>query len=264
MTATATAYQYILVDRRESDRVGIIRLNRPDALNALSPDVVSEVVDVLEAFDDDEAIGCIVITGGEKVFAAGADIKAMADKSAIDMLVIDQLEQWDRIRRIKKPIIAAVNGYALGGGNELVMMCDIIIAGENAKFGQPEVNIGVMPGAGGTQRLTRAVGKARAMELILTGRPFSAQEAFVMGLVSQVVPPELTIETAVSMAKDIAAKPAMAVRLAKQAILKAFDTTIEGGLDYERKLFYMLFSSEDQKEGMAAFMEKRPPVWKNR
>lgn len=257
--ATATSYQYILVSRE--DRVGTIFLNRPDVLNALSPDLMAELVDALEAFDQDDSIGCMVVTGGHKVFAAGADIKRMAEASAIDMLVMDQLARWDRIRKLHKPVIAAINGYALGGGCELAMMCDMIIAGENAKFGQPEIGIGVIPGAGGTQRLTRAVGKVKAMELILTGRQFSAQEALSMGLINQITPPELTIETAQALAKTIAEKPAMAVRLGKEAILKAFDTTMEGGLDYERKLFYLLFASADQKEGMSAFMEKRAPQW---
>lgn len=263
MSTTATkTYQYILVSTEEN--IGVIQLNRPDALNALSPDLMAEMVEALEAFDQDPKTGCIVLTGGEKVFAAGADIKRMAEASAVDMLLIDQLARWDRIRKIHKPIVAAVNGYALGGGCELMMMCDIIIAGENAKFGQPEINIGVIPGAGGTQRLTRAIGKAKAMELILTGRQFTAQEALDMGLITKVMPSELTIEEAKTIAKTIASKPAIAVRLAKEAVLKAFDTTIEGGLDYERKLFYMLFATQDQKEGMAAFMEKRQPVWQGK
>lgn len=257
--ATSIEAQFILVN--QEDRVGIVQLNRPDALNALSPDLMKELVDALEAFDQDDAIGAIVLTGGEKVFAAGADIKRMAEASAVDMLLMDQLARWDRIRKLHKPVIAAINGFALGGGCELAMMCDIIIAGENAKFGQPEINIGVIPGAGGTQRLTRAVGKAKAMELILTGRQFSAQEAYEMGLINKVVPPEVTLEEAKALAKTIAEKPPVAVRLAKDAVLKAFDTTIEGGLDYERKLFYLLFASADQKEGMRAFMEKRTPVW---
>jgi enoyl-CoA hydratase len=257
--ATSTHYQYILVN--QEDRVGIVQLNRPEVLNALSPDLMAELVEALESFDNDDAIGCMVVTGGEKVFAAGADIKRMAEASAIDMLMIDQLARWDRIRKLHKPVVAAINGFALGGGCELAMMCDMIIAGENAKFGQPEINIGVIPGAGGTQRLTRAVGKAKAMELILTGRQFNAQEALEMGLITKVVPSELTIEEAKQLAKAIAEKPAIAVRLAKEAILKSFDTTIEGGLDYERKLFYLLFASADQKEGMHAFMEKRAATW---
>lgn len=266
--ATTTDYQYILVSTEDNigpgKQIGIVQFNRPDALNALSPDLVRELVEALEAFDNNDAIGCMVITGGEKVFAAGADIKRMAEASMVDMLTIDQLAQWDKIRKLHKPVIAAINGFVLGGGCELAMMCDIIIAGENAKFGQPEISIGVIPGAGGTQRLTRAIGKARAMELILTGRQFSAAEAFEMGLITKVVPNELTIETAKTLAKEIASKPAMAVRLGKEAILKSFDTTIEGGLDYERKLFYMLFATLDQKEGMAAFMEKRKPTWQGK
>jgi len=256
-----THYQYLLVNKE--GRVGVVQLHRPDALNALSPDLMAELVEALETFDADDEVGCIVLTGGPKVFAAGADIKRMAEASAVDMLTMDQLARWDRIRKLHKPLVAAINGYALGGGCELSMMCDIIIAGEDAKFGQPEISIGVIPGAGGTQRLTRAVGKAKAMELILTGRMFSAQEALEMGLINKVVPAELTIEEAKQMAKTIAEKPAIAVRLAKEAILKAFDTTMEGGLDYERKLFYLLFASADQKEGMKAFMEKRSPVWSN-
>ncbi|MGE0199901.1 MAG: enoyl-CoA hydratase-related protein [Candidatus Melainabacteria bacterium] len=245
----------------QEGRVGLIRFNRPDALNALSPALVRELVTTLETFDADDRIGAVILTGGEKVFAAGADIKAMADQSAIDMLVIDQLALWDRIRAFKKPLIAAINGFALGGGCEVAMMCDILVAGESAQFGQPEISIGVMPGAGGTQRLTRAIGKAQAMKYILTGRRFGAQEALAMGLVSEVTPDELTLDTAMTLAAEIAGKPAMAVRLAKEAVLKAFDGSLSEGLNYERKLFYLLFASADQKEGMAAFAEKRPPVW---
>jgi len=249
----------ILVSQK--DRVGVIRFNRPDALNALSPALVRELVTALEAFDADDTIGTVVLTGGDKVFAAGADIKAMADKSAIDMLIIDQLALWDRIKAFKKPLIAAINGFALGGGCEVAMMCDILIAGESAQFGQPEISIGVMPGAGGTQRLTHAIGKAQAMKYILTGRRFGAQQALSMGLVSEVTPDELTLDTAMAMAAEITAKPAMAVRLAKEAVLKAFDGSLSEGLNYERKLFYLLFATADQKEGMAAFAEKRLPVW---
>jgi len=259
MPMTQTQYQYLLTS--QNGRVGTIQLNRPEVLNALSPDLMVELVDALEAFDANDAIGAMVLTGGSKVFAAGADIKRMAEALAIDMLVMDQLARWDRIRKLHKPVIAAINGYALGGGCELAMMCDIIIAGEDAKFGQPEIGIGVIPGAGGTQRLTRAVGKAKAMELILTGRMFSAEEALEMGLINKITPSELTLEEAQELAKTIAEKPAMAIRLGKEAVLKAFDTTMEGGLDYERKLFYLLFASADQKEGMQAFMEKRAAVW---
>ena len=224
---------------------------------------MAELVEALEGFDQNPDIGCIALTGGDKVFAAGADIKRMAEASTVDMLLTDQLARWDRIRKLNKPVVAAINGYALGGGSELAMMCDMIIAGEGAKFGQPEINIGVIPGAGGTQRLTRAVGKARAMELVLCGRQYSAQEAYEMGLITKITPNELTIDEAKKLAHDIASKPAMAVRLGKEAVLKAFDTTIEGGLDYERKLFYMLFATLDQKEGMGAFIEKRKPEWQN-
>lgn len=259
MTTTAPTYQYILTETH--DRVGVVRLNRPEVLNALSPDLMAELVDALEAFDKADEIGCIVLTGNDRAFAAGADIKRMAEASAMDMLAWDQLGRWDRVRKLKKPVIAAISGFALGGGCELAMMCDMIVASETAKFGQPEINIGVIPGAGGTQRLTRAVGKARAMELILTGRPFSAQEAYEMGLITKVCPPELYFEDSMALAHQIAAKGAVAVKLAKEAILKSFDTTMEGGLDYERKLFYLLFASQDQKEGMQAFMEKRPAVF---
>lgn len=261
MNPVSATPQYIQVNL--ADRVGVVRLHRPEALNALNPDLMKELVETLESFDADDNVGCMVVTGGEKVFAAGADIKRMANASAVDMLTTDYLAVWDRIRLLKKPVIAAINGYALGGGCEVAMMCDMIIAGESARFGQPEVNIGVIPGAGGTQRLTRAVGKAKAMELILTGRPFKAPEALEMGLINKVVPDDQTINEAMTLAKSIAEKPALAVQLAKKAVLKTFETPLEDGLDYERKLFYLLFASADQKEGMRAFQEKRPPVWKN-
>jgi enoyl-CoA hydratase len=263
--ASATAektYQYILTEVH--DRVGVVRLNRPEVLNALSPDLMAELVEALEQFDADDAIGCLIVSGNDRAFAAGADIKRMAEASAMDMLAWDQLARWDKIRKLKKPVIAAISGFALGGGCELAMMCDMIIASETAKFGQPEINIGVIPGAGGTQRLTRAVGKARAMELILTGRQFSAQEAFEMGLITKVTPPELYFEEALNLAKIIASKGLVAAKIAKEAILKSFDTTMEGGLDYERKLFYLLFASQDQKEGMQAFIEKRPAVFQGK
>lgn len=261
MNPTAATTQYIQVNT--IGRVGVVQLHRPEALNALNPDLMTELVAALENFDANDQVGCMVLTGGEKVFAAGADIKQMAEASAIEMLSADELAVWDRIRLLKKPVIAAINGYALGGGCEVAMMCDLIIAGESARFGQPEINIGVIPGAGGTQRLTRVAGKAKAMELILTGRPFKAQEALEMGLINKIVPDSQTIEEAMALAKTIAEKPAMAVQLAKKAILKAFETPLEDGLDYERHLFYLLFASADQKEGMRAFQEKRPPVWKN-
>lgn len=262
MTCPSTqSYQYVQVS--QVNRVGVVQLHRPEALNALNPDLMKELVEVLESFDANTEIGCMVLTGGDKVFAAGADIKQMASASAIEMLATNDLAVWDRIRLLKKPIIAAINGYALGGGCEVAMMCDLIIAGENARFGQPEISIGVIPGAGGTQRLTRLVGKAKAMELILTGRPFKAPEALEMGLVNKIVPDAQTLPEAMELAKTIAEKPAVAVQLAKKAVLKAFETTLEEGLDYERKLFYLLFASADQKEGMKAFMEKRPPAWQH-
>lgn len=254
--------QYIRV--RQEQRVGFVQLHRPEALNALNADLMRELVLTLETLDGDSQIGCIVLCGGEKAFAAGADIKQMAQASAVEMLLQDDLSVWDRIRLIKKPLIAAVNGYALGGGCEVAMMCDLIIAGENAKFGQPEINIGVIPGAGGTQRLTRAVGKAKAMELILTGRPFKAAEALEMGLVNKVVPEDQVLAEATTLAQSIAEKPAIAVQLAKRAVLEAFNTNLENGLEYERKLFYLCFATEDQKEGMGAFQAKRSPEWKHR
>ena len=255
-------YHYIVV--RKDEGYAVIQLNRPEALNALNIELMGELVEALETLDGDADVRCIVLTGNEKAFAAGADIKEMADATAVEMLIRDQFARWDRIRRIKKPLIAAVSGFALGGGCELAMSCDIIIASETAKFGQPEVNIGVMPGAGGTQRLTRAVGKYKSMEMVLTGRMITAEEAKEYGLVNKVVPVEYYLQEAKDLAKEVASKPPIAVRLAKEAVLKSFDTTIEGGLEFERKNFYLLFASEDQKEGMKAFVEKRKPGWKGK
>jgi len=240
------------------DQTGIITLNRPKALNALNHDLMDELVKALEQFDQDANVRVVILTGGERAFAAGADIKEMAEETAISILLKNRFATWDKIRHITKPIIAAVSGYALGGGCELVMNCDIIIASETAQFGQPEINLGVIPGAGGTQRLTRILGKYKAMEMILTGRPITAHEAHAMGLVNKVVPVEVFMDEARAMAKEIAKKSPIAVRLAKEAVLKTFDTSISEGLEFERKNFYMLFASEDQKEGMRAFMEKRP------
>ncbi|HXG01589.1 MAG TPA: enoyl-CoA hydratase-related protein [Bacteroidota bacterium] len=256
------SYQFIIVTKQEG--YAVVQLNRPEVLNALNIKLMEELVDALEGLDRDETVRCIVLTGNEKAFAAGADIKEMADASAVEMLLRDQFARWDRIRKLKKPLIAAVSGFALGGGCELVMSCDMVVASETAKFGQPEINIGVMPGAGGTQRLTRAVGKVKAMEMILTGRMISADEALRWGLINKVVPVEYYLEEAKAWAKEIAQKPPVAIRLAKEAVLKSFDTTIEGGLEFERKNFYLLFASEDQKEGMKAFVEKRKPEWKGR
>jgi enoyl-CoA hydratase len=245
----------------KQDGYALVQFNRPDVLNALNIKLMQELVEALGALDADKEVRAIILTGNEKAFAAGADIKEMADATAVDMLIRDQFARWDKIRKIKSPIIAAVSGFALGGGCELSMTCDMIIASETAKFGQPEISIGVMPGAGGTQRLTRAVGKAKAMEIVLTGKMIGAQEALQWGLVNKVVPVEMYLEEAKSLAREIASKPPLAVRLAKEAVLKAFDTTIEGGLEFERKNFYLLFASDDQKEGMKAFVEKRKPLW---
>lgn len=244
--------------------IAIIRLNRPKALNALSHELMGELVEALSQFDRDDNVRCIILTGSDRAFAAGADIKEMADESTVSIMLKDQFATWDRVRLTKKPIIAAVAGYALGGGCELAMTCDIIIAAESAQFGQPEINIGVIPGAGGTQRLTRAVGKYKAMEMILTGRPITASEALQIGLVNKVVTSELLLDEAKSLAQEIAKKSPVALRLAKEAILKVFDTSITEGLEFERKNFYMLFSSEDQKEGMKAFIEKRPAAFTGR
>ena len=244
--------------------IATVTLNRPKALNALNATLMSELVNALTRLDADEAVRCIIVTGNERAFAAGADIKEMAGATPVDMLTRNNLERWDAIRKVAKPLIAAVSGYALGGGCELAMSCDMIVASETARFGQPEINIGVMPGAGGTQRLTRALGKARAMELVLTGDYLGAHEAHARGLVNRVAPPELYLEEAKKLARRIAAQPPIAVRAAKDAVLKAQDLSIEEGLDYERRLFYLLFATEDQKEGMAAFIEKRPAEWKGR
>jgi len=266
-THLSKSYNNILISETENPKalkVGLIQLNRPDVLNALNIELMIEVVEALEAFDKDPEIGCMVLTGSAKAFAAGADIKEMAEATAIEMLVRDQFGRWDRIRKIKKPIIAAVSGFALGGGCELAMTCDIIIAAESAKFGQPEINLGVIPGAGGTQRLTKAIGKARAMEMILTGKMFGAKEMYEAGLVTKVVDSDVYLDEALAIAKEIASKPTIAVQLAKEAVLKSFDSTIEAGLEFERKNFYLLFASEDKFEGMKAFVEKRKAEWKGK
>lgn len=244
--------------------VAIIELNRPKELNALNTQLMGEIRDALKVFDEDESIRAIILTGGERVFAAGADIKQMADATAISMLSKDQFSTWDQIKKTKKPIIAAVSGFALGGGCELAMTCDMIVASETAQFGQPEINIGTMPGAGGTQRLTRAVGKALAMEMVLTGKFISAEEAFQAGLVNKIVPVEVLLKETVKLATSIASKSPIATRLAKEAVNKAFETTLDEGLQFERKNFYLTFASEDQKEGMAAFIEKRKAEFKGK
>jgi enoyl-CoA hydratase len=257
-------FQYILVEPRYEQHIALIRLNRPKELNALCLELMAEVRDALKALDADDEVRAIVLTGNERAFAAGADIKQMAGKTAIDMLLIDQFTTWDTIKKIKKPIIAAVSGFALGGGNELVMHCDMVVASETAMFGQPEIKIGVMPGAGGTQRLTRVVGKVNAMEMVLTGKFITAERAYELGLVNKVVPVELYLEEAVKLAREVAQQSPLAIRLAKEAVLKAYDSPLSEGLEFERKNFYLLFATEDQKEGMAAFVEKRAPDFKGR
>jgi enoyl-CoA hydratase len=245
-------------------RVGLITLNRPKALNALNNQLMLEVMDALGTFDRQADIGAMVITGSEKAFAAGADIKEMADKSSDEMKNNDYTAVFDRIRSIQKPVIAAVSGWALGAGCEVALSCDMIVASESAKFGQPEITIGVIPGAGGTQRLTRAVGKVIAMEMVLNNRTLTAQEAHQFGLVNRVVPVETYLEEALKMADEIASRAPLAVRAAKRMINQVFEESLSDGLAEEKQEFYGLFSSEDQKEGMQAFIEKRKPEWKGR
>lgn len=256
-----STYETILTERY-NEHVGLVRLNRPRALNALNQALVRELMDALAAFDHDPAIGAMVITGDERAFAAGVDIKEMAGASAVEMLVRDSISAYDRILAIKKPVIAAVSGWCLGGGNELAMSCDMIIASETARFGQPEINIGVIPGAGGTQRLTRVVGKAIAMEMVLNNRTLSAAEAAQFGLVNRVVPVESCLAEALKLADEIAGRAPLAIRLGKEAVNHAFDSFLADGMADERRSFYLLFASTDQKEGMAAFVEKRKPQWK--
>jgi enoyl-CoA hydratase len=243
-------------------KVGLVTLNRPQVLNALSYQLIMGLMDALVSFDSNKQVGAILITGNEKAFAAGADIKDMASASSIDMLLQDNISAFERIRKIKKPIIAAVSGWCLGGGNELALSCDMIVASETARFGQPEINIGVIPGAGGTQRLTRAVGKALAMEMVLNNRTLSAEEALQYGLVNRVVPVERYLDEALTLAEEIANRAPIAVQVGKEAVNQAFETLLSGGLESERRLFYLLFATQDQKEGMHAFMEKRAPEWK--
>jgi enoyl-CoA hydratase len=244
--------------------VAVITLNRPQQLNALSYGLVKELSLAMQELDRDDQIRVIIVTGGEKVFAAGADIKEMAERGPFDERLHERLAYRDQINKISKPVIGAVSGFALGGGCELAMSCDIIIAAENARFGQPEVNIGIIPGSGGTQRLTHLVGKHRAMEMVLTGEFISAGDAERFGLVNRVVPLELLMEEAKGIAKKIAAKPALAVKAAKEAVLKSANLPLDEGLDYERKLFWLLFASEDRSEGMKAFLEKRKPQFKGK
>lgn len=256
--------EFIKVQPACEKHIALITLNRPAELNALNLQLMEELRDALQELDQLEEVRVIIITGNEKAFAAGADIKQMAGKTAIDMLKVDQFSTWDQIRKIRKPLIAAVSGFALGGGCELAMTCDMIVASETARFGQPEIRIGVMPGAGGTQRLTRAVGKARAMEMVLTGKFISAEEALSAGLINRVVPVEMYLAEAISLARDIAAMSPVAARLAKESVNRAFETHLDEGLHFERKNFYLTFASEDQKEGMQAFVDKRTPEFKGK
>lgn len=256
--------EFITVTEQYATFVALIQLNRPKELNALNRQLMEEVRITLQQLDRNENVRVIIITGNEQAFAAGADIKQMADKSAIEMLLIDQFSTWDQIRKTKKPVIAAVSGFALGGGCEFAMTCDMIIASETARFGQPEIKIGTMPGAGGTQRLTHALGKAKAMELILTGRFLSAEEAYARGLVNKVVPIEMYLQEALALAKEIAQMSPVAIQLAKEAVNRSFETHLNEGLQLERKNFYLTFATQDQKEGMQAFIEKRKPEYKGR
>ncbi|MDQ3688542.1 MAG: enoyl-CoA hydratase-related protein [Chloroflexota bacterium] len=256
--------QLVLVERQPEQRTALVRLNRPKQLNALNGAVMTALCEALEELDRDDTVRAIVVTGDERAFAAGADIGEMANATPIEMLVTNRIAQWDRIRRITKPVMAAVNGWALGGGCELAMTLDLIVAGEGARFGQPEISIGVIPGAGGTQRLTRAIGKSKAMKMILTGEPITAREAEAAGLVARVTQDELCVEDTLTLAAKIAEKSPIALRLAKEAVNAAHEMSLTDALAHERRLFYLLFASEDQKEGMAAFLEKRTPDFTGR
>jgi enoyl-CoA hydratase len=257
------AYDMIVVET-PAPGVGLVRLNRPQALNALNSQLTREIFEALEAFDNDVTIGCMVLTGSDKAFAAGADIKEMEQADAVTMFAGQDFTDWSRLSRIRKPVIAAVSGWALGGGSEMAMMCDMIVASETAKFGQPEITIGIMPGAGGTQRLTRAVGKALAMEIMLGNRQLTAAEALQYGLVNRVYPVDSYLSEAIKLAEKIAGMPGVAVRLIKDSINRAYELSLQEGLNYEKRNFYLLFGTDDKAEGMQAFVEKRPAQWKNR
>jgi len=259
---SAMGYEHILVEI--DPPIATVTLNRPKVLNALSPDVIRELTSALADLDADESVRAVVLTGGPRVFAAGADIGDMADQGPVDQLLRDQTGRWAPLAGFRKPLIAAVNGYALGGGCEVALMCDLIVAGETARFGQPEINLGIIPGAGGTQRWPRTAGKYVAMEVMLTGAALTAQRAYELGIVNKVVPAEMTIGVAQRLARELAAKPPLALRMAKEAVLKAFEAPLAEGLASERKSFYFLFATEDQKEGMHAFLEKRKGVFKGR
>ncbi|HWM46310.1 MAG TPA: enoyl-CoA hydratase [Xanthobacteraceae bacterium] len=254
-------YENIVVETK--GKVGIIRLNRPQALNALNAALIKELAQAVAAFEQDAGIACMIITGSEKAFAAGADIKEMADKSYMDVFMGDFAADWDPPARARKPVIAAVAGFALGGGCEIAMQCDFIIAADNAKFGQPEIKLGVIPGMGGTQRLTRAIGKAKAMDLVLTGRMMDAAEAERAGLVARVVPLASLMDEAMKTAQAIASMSLPALMVAKEAVNSAFETSLAEGIRFERRTFHALFATHDQKEGMAAFVEKRPPKFED-
>lgn len=256
------SYELILAEVR--GRVGLVTLNRPQAMNALNNQLMRELMDALAAFDKNEAVGAMVITGNEKAFAAGADIKEMADQSIQQMMDRDHVAVFGRIRTIQKPVIAAVSGWALGGGCEVALSCDMIVASESARFGQPEITIGVIPGAGGTQRLTRAVGKAIAMEMIINNRTLTAQEAYQFGMVNHVLPVDQYLDEALKLAEEIASRAPVAVRVAKKMINEVFERILSDGLAEEKQQFYNLFATEDQKEGMQAFIEKRKPEWKGK
>lgn len=256
------SYQHILVQQEPEAKIAVITLNRPQALNALNFALMTELTHAISSFATDDSVRAVVLTGNDKAFAAGADIKEMVTASSAEMLTKGYLEMWDSLQAFKKPIVAAVSGYCLGGGLELVLVCDIVIASETATFGQPEINIGVIPGAGGTQRLTRAIGKAKSMELILTGRQFGAEEALSMGLINKIAPLSSYLDEAKRLATEIASKPPLAVRLAKEAVLRAASTSED--IEFERRLFALLFATDDMREGMTAFIEKRKPVWKGR
>lgn len=253
-----------IIQVEKIDNVGLIRMNRPQAMNALNPGLLSSLMDALESLDNQDGIGSMVITGNEKAFAAGADIKEMSSANSIDMLKDDFIPSFARILEIKKPIIAAVSGYCLGGGNELALSCDIIVASETASFGQPEINLGIIPGAGGTQRLTKAVGKALAMEMILNNRTLSAQEALDYQLVNYVEPLDEYLDKAINLAQEIARRAPLAVQLGKEAVNTSFETPLSRGLKEERLAFYLLFASQDQEEGMRSFIEKRDPDWQGK
>lgn len=255
-------YTTVLTEIR--GRVGLVQLNRPQAMNAFNVVMLTELFDALEAFDKDKEVGAIIVTGNEKAFAAGADIKEMADASPFQMITGERVDLWDRIRGIKKPVIAAVSGWALGGGCEFSLSCDMVIASESAKFGQPEITIGIIPGAGGTQRLARLLGKQLTMEMVINNRTLTAAEALQFGLVNRVVPVDGYLDAALAFAEEIASRAPLAVRMAKDAVNAAFETTLTEGLRAERRNFYPLFSTEDQKEGMKAFIEKRKPNWKGK